>query len=201
MSVITKTQDIVLLSHQLITHPASVVGSAIDVGDDLAAWIFIDHAYVETTANAIPAEFHILGTPFASGDEGWKTLVQFDTSTTLAETEALTATEPIAETVLAVASTSNLSVGQEIYVQDASVVADGEWHKIENIVSDTSVDLVHGLTVAKDSSDFIFNQAERFDAYLDLTALARIKVYYVNRAATGSNSHIRATMVRADSIG
>lgn len=201
MAVITKTQDIVLLAHQAITHPGSVVGSAIDVSDDLAAWIFIDHAYIETIANATPAEFHLMGTPFASGDEGWKTLVRFDTGLVISETEALTATEPVAETVIAVASTTNLSVGQSIYIQDASVVTDGEWHKIENIVVATSVDLVHGLAVAKDSSDFLFNKAERFDAYIDLTALARIKIYYINRAVTGSNTHVRVTMVRADSIG
>ena len=47
----------------------------------------------------------------------------------------------------------------------------------------------------------MFTQAQVFDANITIGALKRLRVYYINRAATGSNSHIKALMVRADSIG
>lgn len=201
MANITKTQDVSVLAHQGVTHPGSVVGGAVSVTTHLAAWIAIYHAYVETTANATSAEFHVQLTPYASGDEGWFTAVRFDTSTIAAPTEALTATEPIGERALAVASTTGFNVGNVVYIQDAGTLADSEWGKLENVVTDTTLDLVDGLTAAKDSSDFAWGEAEIFHAYLDLTAMARLRVYYINRAATGSNSHIKALLVRGDSIG
>lgn len=201
MANITKSQDISVLDHEAVTHPGVKVGAAISVTTHLAAWVVIYHAYVETTANATPAEFHVQLTPYASGNEGWFTAVRFDTSTTIPPTEALTATEPIGETALAVASTTSFLVGNIVYIQDAGTLANSEWGKLENVVTNTTLDLVDGLTAEKDSSDFAWGEAEIFHAYLDLTAMARLRVYYINRAATGSNSHIKALLVRGDSIG
>ena len=155
MATITKTQGIDVLTHQSVTHPGSIPGGEISVTDDLEVSIVLYHAYVEVPANATPAEFHIQFTPYASGDEGWKTIFRFDTSTTAAPTEALTATEPSGEKSLAVASTTGFSVGDTVYIQDAGTLADSEWGKLENVVSNTSLDLWYGLTTGKDSSDFV----------------------------------------------
>ena len=112
-----------------------------------------------------------------------------------AATEALTATEPVDETVLAVASTTGfVTPGQKIYAQDASVVADGEWRTLREYVSNTSVTILDGLEVQKDSSDFIWSNAEVRPAFYDLVGVERIRLSFLHDGATGANVHIMAVV-------
>jgi len=191
-----------LLSHQLITHPASVIGSAINVATKLFADIYIYHSNVEVTANATGVSYRIEVTHTTSGDEDWLAVQEWITTKNASETEALTATEPSTEKVIAVASTTNLSINDIIYIQDAGTLVNSEWARIDDIVTDTSVSLVDGLTTGKDSSDFIFAEAATFHAHLPLAGIKRIRATVGHQAAaTGSNIHFKAEMVTADSIG
>ena len=113
----------------------------------------------------------------------------------------MTATEPSAETVLAVASTTGFVAEDILYIQDAGTLADSEWARCEQIVTDTSIDIVDGLTTGKDSSDIIFNDAEIFVAQLDLSAVGRLRVIFQHEGTTGANVHVKAIMVTGDSIG
>lgn len=204
MATIAKTGGIALFSdHVAVTHGSSAfkLGVEIDVANDLGVSGVLEHAYVEVTANASPASFYIMANPFDSGDEGWYTLLQFDTSTTAAPTEVLSGAEAAAQTVLEVASTTGFAVGDTIYVQDATV-NNGEWHRIIRIVTNASITIAHGLADAKAGTDTIWGEAEQFPFEFDVSNYKRLKVDYNNEtAATGSNTHIRGTLIRADSIG
>lgn len=198
-TTISKTAGTSLLAHQAVTHPDTVKGSATDVSTKLGATVFLFHASVEAAANTNSGIFRIEGSASASGDEDWVPLYQVSATVSTADTEAMTATEPAGETVLAVASTTGFVAGDVLYIQDAGTLADSEWARCQEIVSNTSINLVDGLTNAKDSSDVIWNDADIWAIYVDLAAITRIRVVFQHEGAAGANCHVKALMVSADS--
>lgn len=175
-------------------------GSAQDVATKLAATLLLFHASVEAAANTNPGKFLVQVSGSASGDEDWTTAYEFDATISTADTEAMTATEGIGETVLAVAATAGFAANDILYIQDASVVVDGEWGRCKEIVTNTSIDLIDGLTNAKDASDVIWNDADIFICQLDLTAVGRVRVIFQHEGAVGANCHVKGLMVSGDSI-
>lgn len=200
MATIVKTQGTAVLTHQAITHPDTVKGSAQDVSTKLAATIVMWHSSVEATANTNPGSFYVQVSASSSGDEDWATVAQFTVNATTADTEAMTATEPIAETVMAVASTTGFVAGDLLYLQN-STVGNGEWAQCQEIVSNTSINLIDGLTNQQTSSSTIWNDANVFTCQLDLTAVGRLRVVFQHEGATGANCHVKAIMITGDSIG
>lgn len=200
MSDITQSATQTIVAHAALTHPNMAEGTPVAVATYLSGVITIKVANVEITANATGVMAWIQGSFETTGDDAWFDLVTFDGSTTAAETEAMTATEPVAETVLACVSTTNLTVGDWIYVQDASVVADGEWCKIVKVVTNTSITIAYGLANQKDSSDFIWTEADVFTAHINCEGLKRINVLIVHESATGANLHVLAEGVFATDI-
>lgn len=193
----TKTNQS-LLSHQAVTHPATVQGSDLDVSAMDTVGVTCFHASVEATANTNGGKFLVQGANTASGDEDWCTLIEFEAQATTADTEAMTATEPAAETVLAVAATAGFAADDILYIQDTGTVADSEWARCQEIVTNTSINLVDGLTNEKDSSDVIWNDAEIWFVSLDVRGLARIRVVFQHEGATGANCHVKALGTSAD---
>ncbi len=200
MATITKTQGTTILTHTAITHPDTLKGSAQDVSTKLAATIFMYHALVEATANTNAGSFMVQTSAASSGDADWVTVAQFTANTGTADTEAMTATEPVGETVLAVASTTGFVAGDLLYVQN-STVGNSEWGLCQEIVSNTSINLVDGLTTQQTNTSVIWNDANRFICQLDLTAVGRLRVIFLHEGATGANCHVKAMMVTGDSIG
>lgn len=198
---LTKTQDIVVLSHQAVTHPATVVGSSQNVASKLSCTLVLYHAMVEAAANTNPGTFLVQVSPSASGTEDWATIDSYTTMATTPDTEAMTATEPIGETVMACASTTGFAVHDILYIQDTGTLADSEWARLKTFVTDTSISLVDGLTTQKDSSDVIWNDAQIFVTQLDLSSISRLRVVYYHEGAAGANTHIKALMSTGDSIG
>jgi hypothetical protein len=158
--------------------------------------------FIQAAANTNPGSFIVQVSGASSGDEDWVDVATF----TLSETgtpadEGMTATEASGETVLAVTLTAGFAALDDIYILDASVLAASEWAKIEQIVTDTTIDITDGLTTGKDSADTIFGSAERFSVYLDLTAVGRLRVIFMHEGGTGADMHVKAMMVTGDSIG
>ena len=200
MATIAKSYA-VALTHQAVTHPATVVGSALDVSTKLGMTLILFHASVEAVANTNPGKFLVQTSGAASGNEDWATVMEFDATISTADTEAMTATEPIGETALAVAATAGFAANDILYIQDAGTLADSEWARCREIVTDTTIDLVDGLTTAKDSSDVIWNDSDIFTVQLDLTSVGRVRVVFQHEGAVGVNCHIKAQAVYGDSIG
>jgi len=99
-----KTDSTEVLAHQAATHPTTIVGSAIDCRTKYQATVFLWHGYVEATADTNPGKFLVQVRP-DSGEgtvlEHWITVAELVAAGTTPDTEAMTATEPAAETVLA----------------------------------------------------------------------------------------------------
>jgi len=198
---ITKTADIVLISHQAATHPVTIVGSTITATTDLATTIFMFHGFVEAATNTNPGVFHVQISASASNNEDWVTIASFFTSVITPVVENMTATEASGETVLVVASTTGFIAEEFIYINDVGTLADSEWARVQEIVTDTSINIVDGLTTGKDTSDNIYDEASLFIFQLDLTAVTRYRVVYMHEGGTGANADIKVTAVEGDSIG
>lgn len=204
MSTVTpnKTDSVAVLSHQAATHPTTIVSSAVDARTKRAATIFLYHAYVEATADTNPGSFKVQVRPDAgdgSATEHWITVAQLTAKGTTPDTEAMTATEPIGETILAVASTTGFAVDDLLYIQDTTTLADSEWAELKTFVANTNIQLIDGLTVQKDSADVIWNDASRFVVALDLNGIESFRVVWSHEGATGANGHVKALAITYDS--
>lgn len=190
-----------IISHQAVTHPATVKSSVLNVATVFQATLWLFAAFVEAAANTNPAKWYIQGSAQTSGDEDWVRLATIEISETgTPATEALTATEPSAETVLAVASTTGFAARDEIYVQDAGTLIDSEWAELQKIATNVSVTLIDGLTNGKDSSDFIWGSAQRDAPTFNVESYKRIRVVFSHEGAAGANMHIKVDAVEEDSI-
>lgn len=183
-----------IISHQKVTNPESIKGSAVDVRTALGGTVYMRHAYVEAVdPGGIEPEFHIMGsydqTATPPADSWFKLHSQKATDPGAAPaTEAMTATEPVTETALAVASTTGFVAGNEIYVQDTTTEADSEWHQVDKVVTNTSIDIVEGLVTQKDSADVIWGSAQTFK--FPFGSLGHINVYYSNEGASAPNTAV-----------
>lgn len=197
----TKTDSVEVLAHQAATHPTTIVGSAIDCRTKRAATIFLYHGYVEATADTNPGAFLVQVRPDA-GDgsvlEHWITVAEFTAKGTTPDTEAFTATEPAAETVLAVASTTGFAVRDLLYLQDTGTLADSEWAEERTQVTNTSITIIDGLTNQKDSSDVIWNDASKWVCALNLNGIESFRVVWCHEGATGANGHVKALAITYD---
>jgi len=191
------TQD--LLAHQEITHPGNVVGSDVSCAGWLELEVFAWVANIETTANATGVTIVIQVSGEASGND-WQDLIRWTGSTTAAETEVLTATEPIGEKTIAVASTTNLVVGDIIYIKDDTGVDESEWHEIAAVATNTSISLVDGLAVEKVANDDIYDQAQRFYVGTGSAGTKRISAVVIHQAGTGSDIRVKVTAVGATAV-
>jgi hypothetical protein len=200
MATPSKTGGTVLLSHQAVTHPDTIVGDAQDVSTKFKVRVYCYHSSVEAAANTNPGSFLIMTSPVASGDEDWAIEVKFDAQVSTADTEALSGSESAGATVLEVASTTGFVAGDNLYIQDTGTVADGEWNRCQEIVTNTSINLIFGLTNAKDSADVVWNDAEVFTADIDVADAIRLRVVFQHEGAAGVNVHVKAFMVTLDSI-
>ena len=192
----------VVLAHAAVTHPTTVVGAKIDVSTKRAVNIFMYHAYVEATLDTNPGKFKVQIRPDAgsgSENEHWFTVAEYLVKGTSPDTEALTGTPGIGVKVLTVVSTTGFLAEDLLYIQDAGALTDSEWAECQEVVSNTSIDLIDGLKVAKDSSDVIWNDASKFVCSLDLNAVEAFRVIWSHEGATGANGHIKAECITYDS--
>lgn len=201
MATITKTFA-EILTHQAVTHPGSVYGADQDVATKLGVTIFMSAGFSEAAANTNPGSFIVQIKGQETGDEDWYEIQRF----TIGETgtpadEALTATEPIGETVLAVAATAGFAALDNIYILHTTL-ANSEWAKLEKIATDASLTLTDGLTSEQTAAaSTAFGSAQRFAMYLSLTGVDTFRVIFMHEGGTGANMHVRATAVFGDSIG
>ena len=199
MAAPTKTPA-VLLTHQAVTHPATIKGGAVNVSTFFACDIAMYHAMVEAISNANPAEWLIQYSLETSGDDTWFTRATFTVNTGTPATELLSGTEAIGQTVLEVASTTGFVQGAQVYVQDASVPGDGQWGLLDSVVTNTSLTLIDGLKVAKDSSDIVWDNANILNFHDDILSVMRLRILFRTQGAAAVNSHVMALLVTADTI-
>lgn len=196
-----------LLTHAVITNAdtaagKTVVGVEVDVRTWISAIVYVYHANVEELANDPSASYTLQArwSTSAGVGEDWADVWTFTAGTVVPQGILLNGGgEAIGQVTIAVAETpvTNFLMGSTIYIQDASVVTDGEWHTVSHL-SATVCTINDGLETAKDDSDLIWNQAEAFVGAVDLTGMSwvRMVAQIGDLAADGSDTHHKAHMVR-----
>ena len=85
-------------------------------------------------------------------------------------------------------------------MQDAGVAADSEWHSVDIIVANTSVNIMMALTTQKDLSDFLWGSAQHFSIPIDCSGWSRLRVDFSHEGATGANCAVEAFISIATDI-
>lgn len=208
MATITpnKTDSVAVLAHQVATHPVTIVGSSIAALTKRAVTIFMYHGYIEAANDTNPGKFKVQIRPDAgdgSVNEHWITVAEFVAKgTEPPDSEVMTAIEAAGVKVLAVAATAGFVAEDELYIRDIDTLADSEWAECQEIVTNTSIDILDGLTVEKSTAGsgcIIFNDASRFACALDLNANETYRVVWSHEGGTGADGHVKALAITHDS--
>ncbi len=194
-----------LAAPQLHTHntlDVSQTQTEVDVRTFVSGQVYVYHANIEVTANDTGVEYLIQGrwSTGATVNEDWITLINFQTGTTAAALAEIAGAEAAGQTSIDVDAdpTAAFTRGVEVYLEDTTVLANGEWGRCSHSVTGTphTVNLVDGLTNAKGSADNIYTQAETFSGILDLSGISYVRLLMLHTAiSTGSNIHFKAEMV------
>lgn len=167
------------------------VGSPVACDGWYGARVIIKHALVEATAMSDGAEYSIQGSIYATGTEDnyWEDLLKVGTGRVTAAVEAFAATEPIAETVIAAASTTGFSArGEKLFILHTTLAL-SEWVVSKSLVANTSITLRNGIINAHAAADStLYTQAEEFSPNIILSGIKRIRLVVDNNvSATGSH--------------
>lgn len=198
MAVITKTVGTSLISLQSVAASTVLLGTATSTSTKLAATVFIHFGRRSATAAGAGVNIRIEGSSKSSGDGHWYPIAIFTTAFAACEAEAVTGTVTSGQKVITCASTTNLTAGDLIYI-DNGTIANSEFHRIKSISANTSVTVEDNLTNAQTSST-MYDSAEMYVAQLDLSALSRIRIVADGSSFTQAFA-IEADMITADSIG
>jgi len=186
--------SVTLLSHQAVTHPDTVKSTAAQILTVVTydrVYVECYHAFNEGTTNTNAGSFWIQTSLSSTGDEDWVTNTTHTTSTGTPNVEVCTGTEPVGEQTITIASTTGYTVGALIYIRD-TVLADSEWAYVREVVSNTSVILIDGLTRAHAATTTsLFSIAEKFTTLVDVTGCSRLRVVYFHEGGTGANTHVK----------
>lgn len=181
------------------TASGLTIGADFDVRTFLSIGIYVYHANVGTTANNIGVQYKIQTRPSvaATADEDWVTIYTFQTGTTAAVATEIAGNEAAGQTSIDVDvdPTGAFTRAIQCYVQDTTTVADSEWAEVDFSVAVTTVNLVDGLTNAKDAADTIWTQAEVNYSEHSLAHASYIRCIVQHIATTGTNIEFKVEAV------
>lgn len=203
MATITpnKTDSVVVLAHTNVDHPTTLVGSSIAALTKRAVTLFLYHGYREATADTNPGKFKVQIRPDAgdgSVNEHWKTIVEYVVKGTTPDDEALDATEPTTEVTIALTLTAGFVIEDLVYFANATE-ANAEWAEIITVVTDTTVEIMNGLTNEQALGTVLYNDASLFVCPLDLNANESYRVVWSHEGATGANGAVKVLAITHDS--
>lgn len=185
----------VLLAHQAVANPNTVVGTPLDVDRyEVEAYVECYHGFDEVIANTNRQSFVIQTSLKKSGNDDWLERVKFTVFSGTPVTQVCTANEAVGDKTIEIAATASFAAEDLIYIRD-TVATDSEWAYVQEIILNTSVVLVDGLTTAHAlTTTSLFTNAEKFAAQFNVEAAQRIRGVYFNEgaAAAAADTHIQA---------
>ncbi len=195
----TSVQTAVALQ-ELTAAPRQTHSPDINVATAWAASFWIRIGRIVTAALTLPVTVRIEGSPSASGDDDWQVIASLQSGTAAAESEALTATEPVGEVTLAMASTTNLAAADPIYIKNLTV-ANSEFRRICNVAAGVSITIEDGLRCQQDAANsVVFDQADIFPALtISTEGYKRLRVY-VDGCQAGQNFAVDAKYILFESV-
>lgn len=187
-----KTGSRTLAAWQSVATANFIEGSPLDVSGMFSAWVTVQLGREASTAfTAGSPNIRIEGTPTASGDLYWSPMIIFQplVGASIAATTLSAAILPN-DATFTVASASNITAGDLLYLGD-STVGNSELVRVKSVAS-TTITPVRNIVNSHSSGARCSDQAEQFSAFLDLSAVMRIRAVIDNIT---SGQTIYATVV------
>ena len=199
MATFSKTQGTSVLSLQSVSANSVVKSNPIDVSTKIAVSIFVHFGRRSASSGTAGVRIRLEASSKSSGDEHWYPLLTFESNFAAVESEAVSGAVSSGTNVITVASTSNLTAGDLIYI-DNGTIGNSAWARIKSIVSNTSVTIEDNLVNAQTGST-IYDGAEMFSfPNIRCEAIGRLRLVVDGSSFTQAFA-IEAHMVTTDSIG
>lgn len=147
-----------LLSLQSVAASSVAVSSAVDVSTALGGLVYVRFGRRSATAAGAGANIRIECSKSSSGDNSWFPIAVFTTAFAACEAEAVSGTVNSGTAVITVASTTNLTAGDLIFI-DNGTIGNSEWGRIKSIVANTSVTIEDNLVNAQTGAT-LYDSAE-----------------------------------------
>ena len=194
-TVTTLLQEGVQVAAQAIVHSAEV-----GVDTEYENWLHLQAALDSTTAHT-GTKFTVQASSAAAGDEDWHDLFSLVLCVGTAATEAFAATEPAAETVIAVADTTGfVTYGIWLFVKD-DTIANSEMVEQVSHVANVSVTILDGLTNEHTSADALWNVADSKAWLIGGGPGLRVRVVVDNNYDSGASTICyRAQLVQVPTL-
>jgi len=158
MATYSKTGSLTLLALQTVSASSVVVGTAVDVSTKMGGLVYIRFGREAATAAGAGANIRIEVSFAASGDNSWFPIAVITTAFAACEAEAVSGTVNAGTNVITVASTTNLTIGDLIFILNGTI-ANSEWGRIKSISANTSVTIEDNLVNAQTGST-LYDSAE-----------------------------------------
>jgi len=197
ISTPTKTQNTAVFTLASTAASSVAISSAVDVSTIWGASFFIRFGRRSASAAGAGVNIRIEGSFASSGDNTWIPLAIFTTNFAACEAEAVSGTVNSGTNVITVASTTNLTAGDIIYI-DNGTIANSEWARIKSISANVSVTIEDNLVNAQTGAT-IYDSAEMYVAQLDLSSIGRVRVVVDGSLFTQANT-VEVKMVTLSSI-
>lgn len=199
MASIIKTSAVSVLTLQSVAASTVLKSSDISVPTQLAATMLIHFGRRAATAAGAGVNFRVEVSSETSGDGFWVPLAILTTDFVACEAEAATGTNASGQAVITVASTTNLTAGDIVFM-DNTTITNSEWGRIKSISAGVSITLEDNLTNAQSTgASTIYDRAEMYAVQLDLTAAKRLRLVVDGSLFTQAFA-VRARLITGDSI-
>jgi len=192
----TLLQEWTQVAAQAIVHSGE---AAIDAAYD--NWLHLQVGLDSATPHA-GTKFVVQVSSAAEGDEDWHELFPLPILCVgTAAAEALAATEPQGETVIAVADTTGFTTyGIFLFLKD-NVIADSEIVEQKSHVANTSITLLDGLTNEHTAADALWNIADSRAWLIGGGCGKRVRVVVDNNYDSGASTFCyRAQLVQVPTL-
>jgi len=174
MATFTKTVQTALLAIQSVAASSVAISSAFDMSTKLGGIVSVRFGRIAATAAGAGANIRIEASSATSGENTWYPLAIFTSTFAAVEGEAVSGTVASGQNVVTVASTTNLTIGDVIFIENTTI-ANSEWGRIKSISTNTSVTLEDNLVNAQTNSS-LFDAAEIYSPVSIPEGVMRIRV-------------------------
>jgi len=198
MANYTKTVQTDLLTMQDVAASTVVLGTVQITSTTLGGIIGVRFGRRSATASTASANIRLEFSKSSSGDNTWFPFAQFATNFAACEAEAVSGTVAAGQKVITVASTTNLTAGDIIFISNGTA-ANSEFARIKSIVANTSVTVEDDLVNAATGCT-IYDSAEIYSGVEVPAGAVRIRAVFDGSLFTQACA-INVSLTTIDSIG
>lgn len=173
MSTFTKSASLTLLGLQSVAASSVVVGSAVDVSTTMGGLVYVRIGRRSATAAGAVSNVRLECSYATSGDNTWVPFAILSGDFAACEAEAVSGTVNSGTNVITVASTTNLTAGDIIFI-DNGTIANSEWARVKSISANVSVTVEDNLVNAATGCT-LYDSATIFNAVSIPSACIRIR--------------------------